>query len=104
MLAYVCIERQWKDPVINYQHILNEGFLYIFCLFMVYFSIVETGVYSRFTLGYVFIGVFIVWMCLNLTFIIVQAIERIKLLLKRSYYRSLRHKLAEKVKAITKKL
>lgn len=48
MMMYAFIEHQWKDPLINAQNILNECVLYLFCLFMVYFSILETSASSRF--------------------------------------------------------
>ena len=94
MLTYTCLEHQWKDPVLNWQQIGNEATLYFFCLFLVYCSISETSVESRFSLGYVFIGVFLVWVCVNFTVIIWQALKFVKQLMKRSYYRLNHRKLA----------
>lgn len=77
--------------------------LYLFCLFLVYFSILETSVESRFTLGYVFIAIFILWVSLNIAVMVWHAVKFIKQLLKRSYFRYNDRKLATKVaKVITK--
>ena len=68
---------------------MNEAVLYIFCLFLIYFSILETSTESRFTLGFVFMVIFLVWVCLNFLIVIWQALRFVKLLIKRGYYRIL---------------
>lgn len=100
MLTYTCVENQWKNPVLNWQQIGNESTLYLFCLFLVYYSISETSVESRFTLGYVSIGVFFVWVCVNFAVIIWQALKFVKQLMKRSYYRFNNKNLAKIVSQI----
>ena len=70
MLTYACVEHQWTESLINAQHIVNECFLYIFCLLLVYFSILETKTESRFKLGFVFMILFYFWLSLNFIFIV----------------------------------
>ena len=72
----------------NTHHIMNEAFIYVFCLFMVYFSSSETSPANRATLGLGFIGLFILWLVLNFFLIIRQALYFTRLLLKRSYYQA----------------
>ena len=90
--------------MMNYMHIINEAFLYLFCLFMVYFSILETSFESRITIGYVFIACFISWTCLNFTVIIYLAIKFAKLLLQRSYFRFNHRLVAKDVSKVANKL
>ena len=71
---------------------------------MVYFSASETSPASRTTLGYVFIVLFIVWLCLNLGLIIWQALSFTRLVLKRSYYQANSHKIYKSVDQVAKKL
>ena len=70
MPAYVCNEHQWKDRALNTHHIINECYVYAFCLFLVYFSVSETSASSRSTLGIYFIGLFITWMAINVYLIL----------------------------------
>ena len=71
--------------------------LYIFALFLVYFSMLEIDPANRITVGYAFIGVFIAWMVANVTFILWQTVIFIKKLMKRQYYLLSDRKLAGKV-------
>ena len=38
MLAYALSEMQWKDPLINYQHIGDEITIYVICVILLLFS------------------------------------------------------------------
>lgn len=71
--------------------------LYIFAMFLVYFSILETDPANRITVGYAFIGVFIAWMVANVSFILWTTVVFIKKLMKRQYYLMSDRKLAGKV-------
>ena len=67
---------------------MNETIIYVFCLFMVYFSFTETEVGSRYALGYLFMIVFFAWSALNFALIFWQSIRRCYLLLRRYLFRS----------------
>lgn len=78
--------------------------MYVFCLFLVYFSILETSTESRFTLGYIFISLFIVWASTNFSLVIWQTIKLSIMLIKRSLYRKRSRVLNKQVKFVVKNI
>ena len=104
MLGYACLEHQWTRKTLNMQHIMNETAMYIFCLFLVYFSFGETSVDSRFALGYVFIMLFFIWSALNFTLIFWQSVRRCKMLLKRYKFRLINKRVKKSVSKTVKDL
>ena len=64
MLAYALSEWQWKDQLINYQHIGDEIFIYIICLILLLFSSVVEST-TRYTLGWALVGICVAFVVFN---------------------------------------
>ena len=99
MAGYTCCEKPWSDHLMNKQHLWNEAGIYLFCLFMTYFTGESENHSARFTMGYVFIGFFVVWLAVNLITVIWQAVAFARRLMKRGYVK-VTHK--ELVKSVSK--
>ena len=103
MIAYGLIEQPWKDPMINQQYTLNEVFTYVVCLFLMIFNgYIPTE--TRFTIGYVLIGVTSVYLVYNGIILMRKVTRLFKLLLRK--WRTLRQKrsLSKEAKAIANKI
>ena len=64
MLAFVLSEWQWKDKIINYQHIFNESFLYMLSVIMLLFSNYLNPL-SRYIMGFILIFVVFIFVVYN---------------------------------------
>ena len=99
MLGYVLSEHQWKDRVINNQHIFNECILYILSVMMLLFSnFVDPEM--RYKLGFFLIAIVFIFVVCNLVIMIVFSCKLLILIIRRQYYKLSRRKLGKEVKKI----
>ena len=84
MLAFACTEHQWKDRIINYQHIFDECTIYIICLILLCYSSFVTSE-MRWLLGWVLIGICFVYVIFNTIVIIYYALCLMWLFIKRIF-------------------
>lgn len=103
-LTFACTEHQWKERRLNELHIFNEAAVYVFCLFLLYFSSSEASYSGRIAVGYCFIGLFILWLMLNLCAVLMQSLNFIKLLLKRSYYQANIQRVQQSIREVKERL
>ena len=64
MLAFALAEWQWREPIINYQHIIDEWFIYMLCLLLLCFSNYVSSS-TRWMIGYIFILVCFIYIVFN---------------------------------------
>ena len=63
-LAYALSEMQWKETIINYQHIGDEITIYIICVMLLLFSgFVDSAM--RYNIGWALIGLCITYVVFN---------------------------------------
>jgi hypothetical protein len=99
MLGYVLSEHQWKDRVINSQHIFNECILYVLSVIMLLFSsYVEPSM--RYILGFLLIAVVFIFVVYNLVIMLLFSCKLLILIIRRQFYRLKRAKLSSEVKKI----
>ena len=82
MLGYAISEWQWKDNIINIQHVFDECCIYVSCLFLLLFS---NYVNSRIrnVLGFVFIGFILTYVVYNTIIIFIQSLRMSLMYLRR---------------------
>ena len=69
MLAYSLSEHQWREPLINNQHIVDEIAIYILCVFALLFNnYLDPDM--RYELGWLFIGICIAFTIFNFVVIV----------------------------------
>ncbi len=99
MLGYVLSEHQWKDRVINSQHIFNECILYVLSVMMLLFSsYVEPSM--RYILGFLLIAIVFIFVVYNLVIMLLFSCKLLILIIRRQFYRLKRAKLSSEVKKI----
>lgn len=82
MLAYALTEWQWKEPLINCQHIGDEITIYIICLMLLLFSgFVESAM--RNIVGWALIGLCVAYVVFNTIVSVCYSLRLLKLLVKR---------------------
>ena len=77
MMAYACKEWQWKDSIINYQHILNESAIYLVCAYIFCSSTLIVDAEVRWQWGFVLIAVCFIYVLYNAVVMIIYAIRLI---------------------------
>lgn len=103
MLAYTLLEWQWKDNVINWQHVFNETTTYIVCIFLLMFTnFVDADI--RVLLGSFLIGFFVNFLVYNSIIMLIYLLRNIILWLRRCTTQSRRHKLKTEASFILKRL
>ena len=103
MLAFACTEHQWKDRIINYQHIFDECTIYIICLILLCYSSFVTSE-MRWLLGWVLIGICFVYVIFNTIVIIYYALCLMWLFIKRIFIQCRKRRLQREAIAIIDKL
>ena len=103
MLAYALHEKQWVDTIINYQHIIDESFIYVLCVLLLLFS-GYVDAETRVLLGYIMIGIIFMFVVFNTIVIIYYTLQRIWLFLKRIFVQCQRKKLRKEVITIVEKI
>ena len=84
MLAFALTEKQWNEPIINYQHIFNECTIYIICLLLLCFSNFVTPP-VRWFIGWILIGICFIYVIYNTIVIIYYALCLLWLYIKRIF-------------------
>ena len=103
MLAFACTEWQWKERIINYQHIFDECTIYVICLLLLCFSnFVAPPV--RWLIGWILIGVCFVYVIFNTIVIIYYALCLMWVFLKRIFLQCRRRRLQKEAILIIDKL
>lgn len=69
MLAYSLCEHQWRESLINNQHIVDEITIYILCIFALLFNNYLDSV-MRYEVGWLFIGICIAYTIFNFVVIV----------------------------------
>lgn len=92
MLAYTLLEWQWKDKVINMQHIFNETMTYIVCVFLLLFTNF-VGTLTRLALGYYLMGFFACFLVFNSVIMLWYLLRNIIFWLRRCSTKSRRQKI-----------
>ena len=103
MLAFACTEWQWKERIINYQHIFDECTIYVICLLLLCFSnFVAPPV--RWLIGWILIGVCFVYVIFNTIVIIYYAICLIWVFIRRIFIQCRKRRLQKEAILIIEKL
>lgn len=97
MLAFTLLENQWKDSLINKQHIMNEAVLFVLCSLAVYFTDSATSIESRLIIGKWFNCLFVLMMLANSLLVLSQILKYIRQVLKRRFAKKNRSRLAKEV-------
>ena len=84
MLCYACTEWQWKDRIINYQHIFDECTIYCLCLLLLCFSNMVDAA-TRWLVGWWFIGICFVYVVVNTIIMIYYALKLMWQYIKRVF-------------------
>ena len=100
MLAYVLSENQWKDKIINNQHIFNESTLYILSVHMLLFSNYLSP-FMRYCMGFVLITIVFIFVVYNTIIMLLFSCKLMILIIRRAYYRRRHRHLRGEVKSIT---
>lgn len=104
MLAYALTEWQWKEKVINLQHIVNEVTIYILCvLLLLYSNYIQEG-RMRHLLGYALIAVCFLFVTFNTVIIIAYSLRIIWKYLRRVFVQKRKQKVKGEVIDKIKKL
>lgn len=82
MLAYALSEFQWKDSLINKQHIFNETTIYILCVLLLCFNNYCSAMMREF-LGVVLICICSIYVVYNTIVIIIYSLRLYRLFLMR---------------------
>lgn len=84
MLAFALTEFQWKEGIINFQHIFDECIIYICCVFLLLYSS-HVGNETRWELSYVMIGICFFYVIVNTIVIIYYSLMIMWRFLKRIF-------------------
>lgn len=74
MLSYACTEWQWKDRIINYQHIFDECIIYCLCLLLLCFSNMIDAE-TRWLVGWWFIAICFIYIVVNTIIMLYYALK-----------------------------
>ena len=103
MLAYALSEQQWIDPIINYQHFIDEVTIYILCVLLLLFSSYVSAD-MRYLLGFFLIGICFAYVVFNTIIILTYSLHLFWVFLRRIYVQCHRKKLRNEVIKTVKKL
>ena len=84
MLGFVLAEMQWKETILNIQHIVNEIAFYAVCLALVLYSGMVEYPIVKASIGWTLIGLVSLTLCFNVTVMAVHSFKFAKLLLKKA--------------------
>lgn len=104
MLAYALTEWQWKDRVINLQHVVNEGIIYTLCVVLLLYSNYVEEAQMRHLLGFALIGICILFVTFNTVIIIAYSVHLILMYLGRVFIQRRKKKIKGEVIDQIKKL
>lgn len=86
MLGYALSEYQWKEKVINHQHIFNECTLYLLSVLMLMFnSYVQPEM--RYILGFILITVVFIFVIYNIIIMLLFSCKLLILIVRKQYYK-----------------
>ena len=86
MLAYVLSELQWKDRIINYQHIFNESTLYILSVMMLMFTNYLSPE-MRYIMGFMLIFFVFIFVIYNTIIMLLFSCKILILIVRKQYYK-----------------
>ena len=103
MLGFVLSEHQWKDRVINQQHIFNEIILYCLSVVMLTFTNFVSPL-MRYIMGFVLITLVFVFVIYNAVIMLLFSCKFFILIIRKQYYRLKRRDLGREAKALAQKI
>lgn len=100
MMAFVLVESQWEDTLINVQHFVNEIFFYLLCTSLMLFSGITKDSQQLLSLGWLTICVVCSMIIFNTIVILYDTFAHIKLVCKRYKNYIVPKKFSKKVKSL----